>query len=235
MTATQAIYLRKLLTDAGYDLHKESGDWIVGYSSYYRHEAAIYGGDVMVLALPEMAAMQLNLYENAAFVPIDHAPDGFPMGMALHESELLTWLKKSIKIPLEKPETLKTDVQALVMQRRGQDRLRDELMRYWGGRCAVTNVKTPDLLIASHIKPWAECDTSEEKLDPFNALLLNAALDKAFDKGLISFDDEGKILISPQWDTSEAGAMGILEDAKLRRIDDNHRRYLQYHRQNIWK
>ncbi len=235
MTTTQSTYLRKLLTDAGYDIHKDQGEWIIGFSSYYCHEVALCGTEVIVLALPEVTAMQLNIYENGAFVPIDSAPDGFAMGMALDESELLVWLKKSLKIPLEKEEPLTTDVKALVTQRRGQERLRDELMRYWGGQCAVTDVKTTELLIVSHIKPWAECDTPEEKLDPFNALLLNAALDKAFDKGLISFDDNGSLLISPLWSGTEAAQMGISEEMKLHRIDERHCSYLRYHRRNIYK
>ena len=69
-------------------------------------------------------------------------------------------------------------------------------MTYWGGRCAITEVTEPRLLRASHIKPWAKCETDAERLDVYNGLLLAAHLDAAFDAGLISFTDEGAILFS---------------------------------------
>ena len=48
-----------------------------------------------------------------------------------------------------------TEAERLVIQRVGQDVFRDALMVYWDGRCAVTGVREPRLLRASHIKPWA--------------------------------------------------------------------------------
>lgn len=230
----ETTYLKKLLTDAGYDLHEEHGGWIIATSSYYRHQAAIKIDELPVLALPEKVAMQLNLFENGNFVLLKDAPEGFSFAMALEMDELLFWLKKSVKLPPEEPAGVTTtDVETLVKQRRGQEKLREELFTYWQGQCAVTEVKTTDFLIASHIKPWAECDSVEEKLDLYNALLLNTALDRAFDKGYISFDDDGGILISPKWTESEARLLGISGSMKLRRIDERHRRYLAYHRKNI--
>ena len=136
--------------------------------------------DLPILALPQAAAMQLNLFENAHFIPIEDAPDGFPYAMALERSELLYWLKKSARLPFEESADLAvTDVEVLVKQRRGQEKLRQLLMDYWDGRCAVTGVKTPELLVASHIKPWSQCESSKEKLDIYNALLLNIAIDRA--------------------------------------------------------
>lgn len=232
----QATYLKKLLTDAGYDLHHNEGEWIIGYSSYYRHEAAVLNAEIPVLALPEMVAMQLNTHEHAGFVPLTDAPTGFSMGMALDENELLTWLKRSVKLSVEEPKGVtETDVRGLVNQRRGQDKLRDDLMSYWNGKCAVTNVSTEEFLIASHIKPWSECENSIEKLDLYNVLLLNVALDRAFDRGYITFDDNGTIMLSKKWSTEEAVMMGITDDMKLRQIDHRHKRYLQYHRRNIWR
>jgi len=103
MMDANTIYLKKLLTDAGYDLHKIEGDWIIAKSSYYRHNAALLMDDLSVLALPEKVAMQLNLYEEGNFISLENTPDGFSMGMALETDELLSWLKKSVKLPEEKP------------------------------------------------------------------------------------------------------------------------------------
>jgi len=234
MTPT-LIYLEKLLTDAGYDRHELRDDWIVGISSYYRHSVALKVADLPILALPQAAAMQLNVFENAHFVRLDDTPQGFPFAMALEPSELLYWLKKSVKLPFEEPDAVTTDVETLVKQRRGQEKLREQLMEYWEGRCAVTEISTPELLVASHIKPWSMCDTAAEKLDLYNALLLNTALDRAFDQGFITFDSDGVLKISRAWNWTEANLMGIFEGMKLRRFDERHQIYLDFHRKEIWK
>jgi hypothetical protein len=236
MIDADTIYLKKLLTDAGYDQHKIEGDWIIAQSSYYRHSAALFMGEPSVLALPEKVGMQLNLYEEGNFIPLKNTPDNFLMGMALEIDELLVWLKKSVKLPEEKPiGVTTTDVETLRKERRGQEKLRQALMDYWGGQCAITDVRTSAFLVASHIKPWSECENDQERLDPYNALLLNTSLDRAFDQGYITFDDDGKILINKVWAANEAQIMGIAPDMKLKKIDDRHREYLRYHRGNIWQ
>ena len=68
-------------------------------------------------------------------------------------------------------------------------------MNYWSGACAVTGVAEPSLLRASHIIPWAKCESDEERLNVYNGLLLAAHLDAAFDAGLISFEDDGRIIL----------------------------------------
>ena len=227
-------YLEKLLTDSGYDRHERRGQWIVAVSSYYRTHAALLLDEPTVLALPEKVATLLNSYEEGRFVPLEDTPDGLPMGMALETDEVLEWLAKSVKLPEEEPAGVTTtDVESLVKLRRGQDELRKKLFDYWDDACAVTGVKTASLLIASHIKPWSMCDNADEKLDPFNALLLHAGLDKAFDQGLISFDDEGTILFSERWSAEEAARMGIDSRMKLRKVDDRHKPYLAFHREKI--
>jgi predicted restriction endonuclease len=55
-------------------------------------------------------------------------------------------------------------------------------------------VRDSRLLRASHIKPWADCETDAELLDVYNGLLLAAHLDAAFDSSLISFNEKGQIL-----------------------------------------
>jgi hypothetical protein len=236
MIATDTIYLKKLLTDAGYDQHKVEGDWIIAQSSYYRHNAALFMGEPSVLAVPEKVAMQLNLYEKGNFIPLENTPKNFLMGMALESDELLPWLKKSVKLPEEKPTGVTTtDVETLRKERRGQEKLRKALDDYWQNQCAVTEIKNRDFLVASHIKPWAQCDSDEERLDVYNGLLLNTVLDRAFDQGYISFDDEGCILISKALSKEDADSLGITTEMRVRRITPKHKIYLQYHRKNIFK
>ena len=123
-----------------------------------------------------------------------------------------------------------TDAERLVVQRVGQDVFRDALMTYWGGRCAVTGVAEPRLLRASHIKPWARCETDAERLDVYNGLLLAAHLDAAFDAGLVSFSDEGAILFSSQFAQEDRDALGIHGRLALSRVAGGHLPNLAWHR-----
>ena len=87
-----------------------------------------------------------------------------------------------------------------------------------------------DILIASHIKPWNE-SSNEEKLDPYNGLLLLPNYDKLFDKHLISFDDDGRIIISPQIKKEEYKILGISADDKLFNVFEENKPYLKIHRE----
>ena len=89
----------------------------------------------------------------------------------------------------------------------GQNVFRDALMDYWGGRCPLTGITEPGLLRASHIVPWSECD-DVQRLDVHNGLLLSALWDAAFDQGLVSFADDGKLCVSPS--LSEVARRGRL-------------------------
>lgn len=83
-----------------------------------------------------------------------------------------------------------TQTEALAQQRLGQARYRAALMALWNGACALTGVDIPELLRASHAKPWSDA-SDRERLDPFNGLLLEVRFDQLFDQGLISFNDDG--------------------------------------------
>ena len=85
--------------------------------------------------------------------------------------------------------------QRMAAARVGQGQFRQSLIGLWNGMCAVTGLDCPALLKASHIKPWSTSNNNE-KLDPYNGLLLSSNLDSLFDKGLISFNDDGSMLVS---------------------------------------
>lgn len=74
-----------------------------------------------------------------------------------------------------------TEIERLVRQRIGQDTFRSAMLDYWGGRMRCTGINVPQVLRASHAKPWAECATDAERLDVFNGFLLSANLDALFD------------------------------------------------------
>lgn len=121
-----------------------------------------------------------------------------------------------------------TTRKALIDARRGQGGFRRDLDIHWGHACAVTKCALRDLLRASHIKPW-RYSTQQERLDPANGLLLSANIDILFDKGLLSFDDNGQMLISPRLSTTERRALGL--SGRLRRKPHAPQRiYLAQHR-----
>ena len=122
-----------------------------------------------------------------------------------------------------------TEAERLVVQRVGQDVFRSGNMRYWEGRCAVTGLTEPELW-ASHTKPWSKCDTDHERLNVFNGLLLAVHLDAAFDRGFITFDDAGAMLVSPRLSAEDVARLGLTADFKLRRLDSAHRQALAWHR-----
>jgi predicted restriction endonuclease len=128
---------------------------------------------------------------------------------------------------------LPSEREAIVKARIGQGRFRDSLIEYWSA-CAVTGCAENALLVASHIKPWAKAELVE-RLSLYNGLLLSPALDACFDSGYISFDDEGKILISERLTRDDARALGIHTDMLLRRVEPQHKKYLAFHRDHIFK
>jgi putative restriction endonuclease len=126
--------------------------------------------------------------------------------------------------------TARTEVERIVRQRIGQDKFRQALLEYWGGACAVTGVSLPEVLRASHAKPWAECATDQERLDVFNGFLLCANLDALFDRHLISFDEQGALMVSDVVSLEQLRCLGIEVGSKLRWIASEHERYLESHR-----
>ena len=87
---------------------------------------------------------------------------------------------------------------ALVRQRVNQRYFRHVLLEIYGGACCVTHLAVPELLAASHIKPWAACAPATERLAASNGLLLNALHDRAFDQGLMTIDQHYRVHISPR-------------------------------------
>ena len=122
-----------------------------------------------------------------------------------------------------------TEVIAEIKERKGQQIYRDKLMSLWNGKCALTAVDIPELLVGSHAKAW-QYSNDKERLDEYNGFLFEARIDKLFDKYLISFDDEGKILISRKLSEDQRRKLGLDDDMHLRWIDSRHLPYLEFHR-----
>lgn len=111
---------------------------------------------------------------------------------------------------------------------------RGNLLRLWQGSCAVASVQEPRVLRSGHIKPWVE-SSLQEKVDHFNGLLLIPNLDVLFNEGLISFRDNGRILVSQKWQNADKRRMHITPDLHLRTVHPRSSPYLEYHRDVVFE
>jgi hypothetical protein len=149
-------------------------------------------------------------------------------------SRVLVYMRKSpahSRARAQSPDLIGENVQRLVWVRKNASLFRDPVWRHWNGKCAVLGHSCNGLLIASHIKPWSK-SSAREKVDLNNGLLLSAAIDKLFDRGLISFDDNGLMLRSKKLTSATAKAFGLSKnmhiDADL--LTTDMRCYLEEHR-----
>ncbi|MFZ2643914.1 MAG: HNH endonuclease [Verrucomicrobiia bacterium] len=92
------------------------------------------------------------------------------------------------------PPTGPTETKATVRVRRGQQFFRQAILNAYGVRCCISGINVPRLLVASHIKPWSEFPN--ERLNPRNGLCLSSVHDAAFDDGLITLDENLKLVLS---------------------------------------
>jgi len=126
-----------------------------------------------------------------------------------------------------------TERDATVRQRVRQDLFREGLVTLWRGRCAISGLDVPELLRASHAKPWA-ASTDAERLDVYNGLLLAAHLDAAFDAGLITILADGTVGASS---ALPPHAMAVLQlHARITvTLSPRHEAYLAWHRDHVFR
>lgn len=122
-----------------------------------------------------------------------------------------------------------TEAERLVIQRIGQTLFRDALLNYWQGKCCVTGLAIPSLLRASHIRPWAKCESDEQRLDVFNGLLLAPHLDALFDGGWVTFADDGQLVTSSELPAAAQELLGVSCSQRILGLSAKHLTYLSYH------
>ncbi len=88
-----------------------------------------------------------------------------------------------------------TEIERTLMARRGQAFFRRAVLSSYRYQCAVTGNPVPELLVASHIMPWSEFP--QERMNPQNGICLAAHFDRAFDEGLVTFDENLRLVVSP--------------------------------------
>ena len=95
-------------------------------------------------------------------------------------------------------------------------------------------VRKSDPSIASHIKAWADCDNDSDRLNVYNGFLLSANYDALFDKGLITFDDNGLIIYSDRLIKNQIQDIGGEKYKALRWIDERYLPFLEWHRKQVF-
>lgn len=127
-----------------------------------------------------------------------------------------------------------TEKETIIRARRGQGKYRKNL-ELIENHCRVTGITDKKFLIASHIKPWRHCASNQERLDGYNGLLLNHSIDFLFDKGYISFEDNGYILISENLPDDVRKRLQITPAINIGSLAPKQQVYLNHHRSNLFQ
>ncbi len=131
---------------------------------------------------------------------------------------------------LEKSPTRR---RALIDARLGQGKFRRQLLAKWDNACAVTGASVQEALRASHIKPWVR-STDQQRLDPNNGLPLVGTLDALFDRGLISFDNSGRMLISDRVQKNQRQILHLRGQLRLA-LNEKQVDFLAFHRNECFR
>ncbi|WP_245483255.1 HNH endonuclease [Mesorhizobium sp. M7A.F.Ca.US.002.01.1.1] len=123
----------------------------------------------------------------------------------------------------------------LTRARRGQGLFRKRVLDI-EPVCRITGIEKPNLLLASHVKPWRACSTAAERLDGFNGLMLAPQADFLFDRGLIGFEDDGRPIFSSQLAEIDAAKLGLhtIERPPPRPFPKESGAYFQHHRSTVY-
>jgi hypothetical protein len=164
---------------------------------------------------------------------------GFISDVALRRFVVELQNSLGLNSPIAPEKTLQDEIRevdtestVLSKARRGQGRFRADLLNFWQGHCPLTDVFAPELLRASHIKPWRTSGDAE-RLDAFNGLLLAVHLDALFDRALITFQDSGEMLVSKRLSARERAVFGLTLPPRKLLLSVSHFGYLHHHQERF--
>lgn len=236
MNPIERTRLEKAASDCGFELSPDMDEGaLILRSAHFPEHVSVHsqGNDVFVLRS-----------DQALLLPTSMSDGLFVYGW----DDLYQVLEKAAAIARTMPNRVaekfhsaiaglprSTEVERLVVQRVGQDLFRSALLDFWGDACCITGLAIPELLKASHIKPWARCDSDEERLDVFNGLLLAPHLDALFDGGWLTVEDTGRVRFSTQMVGVAMEQLGLPKMLEVRGLSKAHFPYLAYHREEIFK
>ncbi len=217
--------------------------------AWQRYASATANGDIWIAAASPAGPWFLSLSHGGVAAELRQGGTSNVMGPGLStfvyefKQQLHDAIGRAYRLTLSLPDVplqqfrtdtaslpRSTEAERIVIQRVGQNIFRAALLEYWNGRCPITHIAEPELLRASHIVSWSECDTDEQRLDVHNGLLLSALWDAAFDTGIVSFADDGAFLFAPQLnETTRAILLGSAA-MRLDGLTAQHQRNLEWHR-----
>ena len=250
LTTVTITRLEKAATDNGFDLDLEhTADWLsFGSSQTSMGIWLTVAGESGFVAAASRADVLDGVADHGA-AATDLLPSGGVGALVVSDiAALHRLLRRAFQLSRTLPDGLlhvfeaeianlprTTEAERLVVQRVGQDIFRRGLLEYWDGRCAITGLDVPELLRASHIKPWADCDTDAERLDVFNGLLLAPHFDAAFDSGFITIAEDGTVVISDALQSGARSGLGLEGPLKVLGLHGAHERYLPWHRSRVFR
>ena len=153
--------------------------------------------------------------------------------MQVENADLEMW-EHHIESTIESDrQLLETEREALIVARRGQGLFKQRVMQV-ENRCRITGVTNPIHLRASHCKPWRD-SSNEERLNGENGLLLTPTMDHLFDRGFISFEDSGLLIVSPVAHALSLNRMGVATDrvTNVGTFTQGQKQFLDYHRESV--
>lgn len=172
---------------------------------------------------------------------IDENDEAASLAMFFSHKNVKQFLQKySIKFGTSDVDRI-TERMQQTLARIGQGEYREQMKKLWNESCAVTGCNIQETLIASHAKPW-KISLDEERVNPHNGLLLSANLDALFDKGLITFNKEWKILFASSKIEEECKKLGVVSSMSLNppeSLSEEDKReiehFLQIHRNSVFR
>lgn len=132
----------------------------------------------------------------------------------------------------EKKEFDNFDRETLIKSRVGQGYFKERLMKLYG-KCCLCGLENKNFLIASHIKPWSQ-SKKNEKIDKYNGFLLCPHHDAIFDKGYVTFENNGNIIISEHLSAVDQMLLNINPKMKIK-VHEKNIPYLEWHRENLFE
>lgn len=250
LTSVIITRLEKAAVDNGFDVEMgRVAHWLSFGSSQtsMRIWLSAVGETVYLVALSR--ADVLDALEGLGVVFTNPLPEGAVGGRSVQDIPMLyRLLRRAFQLSRTLPDELlhvfeaeaaglprSTEAERWVVQRVGQEVFRRGLLEYWDGRCAITGLAVPELLRASHIKPWADCEQDAERLDVFNGLLLAPHLDALFDAGFITIAEDGTVVVSNMLSGDARRLLGLDRVLKVRALHRGHERYLPWHRTKVFR
>jgi putative restriction endonuclease len=201
---------------------QKSGD---GYQRYLTSLPDPLALAVLNLIGAEAAPVRAAAAATARSVDASDAPD-------ITRDEWERRVELDIRQDRRLPET---ERERLVQARLGQGLFRANVLLIEKA-CRITKVARLEHLVASHVKPWRDA-SNDDRLNGENGLLLTPTIDHLFDRGFISFENGGDLVVSPVADRSSLARMGLQVDQKVNvgTFSEGQRRFLEYHRESVLK